>query len=759
MDVLTYKGLVLSDFQIDAIKGVQEHKNVILSTHTGNGKTLVADFAVNQCFNAGKRVIYTAPIKALSNQKYNQFSKMYGAENVGLITGDRVINQDAGIIVATTEVLRNMMHEDRERIADIETIILDEIHYLGDKERGTVWEEIIIFKNKEARILGLSATIPNIEDLCSWIREIHDEPVEMVYYPERIVKQQHYYFDKRLGAVKYGGVMSNYLRQKRQYGGVVYKNTHLDFAEYALEQGVLPVLYFTFSRKQCEIYAKELAGRIDMLTKEERDTVRRMIRDYEASYPDIRSSSSWAPLKYTLMRGIGYHHAGLLPIVKQFMEDLFERKLCKFLYATETFAVGINYPVKTVCFDSLRKYDGESFRTLTGSEYLQMAGRAGRRGIDDFGLVYVLADYKSLENGNLPDISQLQAEPIVSKFQITYNTLVNLVSRYSDREIEEFFNKSFSNFQYDNNRKRQERADSINQSLEQLRKNLREYEPDPDCGIEDVNSCPVVFEQNLRRYNQLKKTQYYAKKQKADSSKIDELVETLEPLVTSCCDCDPDRQEACMSRYKKIRKIKKKIRKLERMLKSMEKSSPGHRFKVQYGKMTQVLRRLGYIGENRELLPRGIICSKIHVQEVLVTELIFDGFFHKNSDAVINGVVAGIANENNPLEESHKFSFDLSWIYSKLSRIGKEEMNAGLEPSGWFSNNLCGVVAAWTESDDWNDIISEAEIPEGDFVNICRRTTDLLRQIRNACSDDAYLKDKLNRCISRIDKGIVSLGL
>ena len=148
------------------------------------------------------------------------------------------------------------------------------------------------------------------------------------------------------------------------------------------------------------------------------------------------------------MKGIGYHHAGLLPIIKQFMEELFERKLCKILYATETFAVGINFPVKTVCFDSLHKFDGKSFRNLSGSEYLQMAGRAGRRGIDDFGLVFVLVDYKSIESGDFPDIYQMKAEPIVSKFQITYNTLVNLVNRYSDEEIEEFFRKSFSNFQH-----------------------------------------------------------------------------------------------------------------------------------------------------------------------------------------------------------------------------------------------------------------------------------------------------------------------
>ena len=252
MDVIVPK-LELSDFQIDAIKGIQNNKNVILSTLRATGKRF-SGFAVNQCFDAGRRVIYTAPIKALSNQKYNQFKKIYGEENVGLITGDRVINQDADIIVATTEVLRNMMHEDREKIADIETIILDEIHYLGDEERGTVWEEIIIFKNEEARILGLSATIPNIKDLCGWIKEIHDEEIEMVYYPDRIVKQQHYYFDRKLGP-KLSRGHENYHRRKTEYGS--YKNTHLDLPNTQWSR-IFCRCYISFSRKQCEIKAKEL---------------------------------------------------------------------------------------------------------------------------------------------------------------------------------------------------------------------------------------------------------------------------------------------------------------------------------------------------------------------------------------------------------------------------------------------------------------------------------------------------------------------
>jgi len=751
MDVIVYKGLELSDFQIDAIKGIQNNKNVILSTHTGNGKTLVADFAVNQCFDAGRRVIYTAPIKALSNQKYNQFKKIYGEENVGLITGDRVINQDADIIVATTEVLRNMMHEDREKIADIETIILDEIHYLGDEERGTVWEEIIIFKNEEARILGLSATIPNIKDLCGWIKEIHDEEIEMVYYPDRIVKQQHYYFDRKLGPQNYRGVMRNYHRRKTEYGS--YKNTHLDFAQYAMEQDILPLLYFTFSRKQCEIKAKELAGKADVLSDEEKATVRQMIKNYEKFYPDIKKSSSWAPLKSTLVKGIGYHHAGLLPIIKQFMEELFERKLCKILYATETFAVGINFPVKTVCFDSLHKFDGKSFRNLSGSEYLQMAGRAGRRGIDDFGLVFVLVDYKSIESGDFPDIYQMKAEPIVSKFQITYNTLVNLVNRYSDEEIEEFFRKSFSNFQHIVT------LDKQRQELKQLKKKRdvhQAWEKDPDCDVKDINACPVIYERNLQRYKALKARLAGGKEDKAD---IEREMEYLKPLISSYYKCSKEQRLACNERYKKIKQLDKTISRKERGLAHALENGPEQRFKTRYRQMTQVLKKFGYIGHDRELLPRGIFCSKIHVQELLVTELMFDGFFHENSDAVVNGVLAGIANENNPLEESYKFSFDLNQIYSKLLYISMAEGEVGLDSNGWFSNNLCGAVAAWTENEDWNDIIRIAEIPEGDFVNVCRRTTDLLRQVRNACPEDIHLKNKLNRCISRIDKGIVSLGL
>lgn len=719
MSISQYKGFALSKFQIESIEGILNDENVILSTHTGNGKTLVADFAVNQCFQNGQKVIYTAPIKALSNQKYNQFKREYGEENVGLITGDMVINQDADILVMTTEILRNMMAEDPEKVKDIKFIILDEIHYINDEERGTVWEEIIILKNPNTRIIGLSATIPNIDELCGWIKQIHQEEVRKVFYPKRIVKQKHFYFDKKLGQVSFEEVLKNYQNYMEDYGYVPYRNTHIDFVKYAQTQGILPVLYFVFSRRQCEEKAAELAEVVDLLSGEEKEKLLKLYEQYEKQYPDLDKAKTWKTLKQIGLKGVGFHHAGLLPIIKQFMEMVFENRLCKVLYATETFAVGINYPVKTVCFDSLVKFDGKGFRTLTGSEYLQMAGRAGRRGIDSFGLVFALADYRALSEGELFDPAKVKSEPIKSQFALTYNTVLNLVNRYSEEEIQKIFASSLANYQYMSN------IEKHKQKLMELEKAYREQEQnikkDTKCKLEDMDQCPIF-------YKHFK--------------------------------CGKSKRQQCEKYLKELVKSKKRIVRKQQRIEKLVENRPEIRFSKDFNKRVQLLTELSYIDENRKLLPKGIVCTKLHVQEILVTELLFNGFFHEASEDVINGVMAGIVCENPKFENvAYSFGMDLTPIYDVVEKIQLKEMELGLEPSAFFTGEICGIMQHWSAGGDFFEITDAAGMPEGDFVSLCRRTVDLLRQLKNAVADDAALQKKLKACMGKIDRDIVKLGL
>lgn len=757
--VTEYKGFTLSEFQVEAIDGILAGENVIVATHTGNGKTLVADFAVGECFRNNQQVIYTAPIKALSNQKFGQFVREYGADNVGLITGDRVINQAAGILVVTTEILRNLMHESPERVENIRYIILDEIHYMNDEERGTVWEEIIIFKRPVMRLIGLSATIPNIADICGWIETIHREPVKQIYYPDRIVPQEHAYFDRRLGRCDVADIVRNYKAYVGREGGVPYRNTHLDFIDYAAGENILPVLYFVFSRQRCEEKALELAAARSLTNRREQEELAAAIAEYELKYPDIVRAASWKKVKTVLARGVGFHHAGLLPIIKQFMETVFEQKLCKVLYTTETFAVGINYPVKTVCFDSLRKFDGKTFRNLNGSEYLQMAGRAGRRGIDAVGLVFVLADYKAVDNGGLVDLAKLESEAISSQFTLNYNTVLNLARRFPAGEVKKFFRRGFANYQY-------------RRTLHQYRRQLRavrarferekaELLPDRKCGRKDLSTCPAV----LQRYREeLRDLQIRSRRKDTGEAEKETLRQTMrqlrQNLAVKPAKCAKQHRRECFKALRRLQKAEKEMRRRENLLREEQENSPEAVFYNSFGKKLHLLQEMKYIAPSRQLLPRGEICARLHIQELLMTELLFDGFFHALDADTLNGVAAGIVFENELYENySYDFPGDLSPVVRTLRRIQEKEKQHRLGLTASFLPAACGIVHAWSTGEDFFNLTAKAGMPEGDFVALCRRVIDLLRQLRTVTAEDRALQDKLRLCMDKMDRGIISLGL
>ncbi|NLA57636.1 MAG: DEAD/DEAH box helicase [Firmicutes bacterium] len=461
-----YRGLVLDEFQREAIWYLDKRISTLVSAATGTGKTLIADFLVEKTLEADQRLIYTAPIKALVNQKYREFHRRYGG-NIGIVTGDISYQQAAPIVVMTTEILRNMLIRGDSRAADAHWVVFDEIHYLNHPERGTVWEEAILFIPKETMILGLSATIPNAKQLAQWMESIGRD-VAVVEHGERAVPLKHMYFTRHSQAVEReellqavaespsidadtkGGTLGwqelpitpRYQRRSSEAAA-----THLDLIHYASKNHLFPCLYFVFSREGCEEKAKELAGSRDYLSPKEKEAVRvnirRKLQRAELTPQDIPKYDTWYN---QWLRGIGVHHAGLLPVVREITEQLLERRLLKVIYATETFAVGVNMPVRTVCFDTLVKYDGEEVRYLTQHEYFQMAGRAGRRGWDKLGTV-ISRVHETLPT-SLPVWDEASVEPIRSRLNISFNMVVNLLARFRPQEIEEFLSKTLSSFQH-----------------------------------------------------------------------------------------------------------------------------------------------------------------------------------------------------------------------------------------------------------------------------------------------------------------------
>lgn len=444
----------LDPFQREAIEHIDRGESVLVSAPTGSGKTLIAERAISHAFEAGKRVVYTAPIKALSNQKYRDFRAVYGDQAVGILTGDVTLNPQAPLLIMTTEIYRNKLFDNNLGISDIHWVVFDEIHYLDDPERGTVWEEALLFTPAETRILALSATAPNIKELAEWIRSIHDRPIHVIRENERPVPLKFYYqcqnriYTDRKLLFREGYFQLNDWGAKHRKGyqrRLRAKPNRIDrLVQGLLERKRLPALYFAFGRRRTEYLAEE-ATPYDLLQPEERkkilETYDRLLESYQAT-----EDRSAVDMRSLIERGIAFHHAGMLPSLKEIIEQLFTSRLIKLIFTTETFALGINMPARTVIFDELEKFYGTGFRPLSTRDFYQMAGRAGRRGMDEEGFVYSRLNPQHIAFSQVERIIYGPTEAISSQWNSAYATLLNLF-RQLGMGLFSIYPKSFHYFQ------------------------------------------------------------------------------------------------------------------------------------------------------------------------------------------------------------------------------------------------------------------------------------------------------------------------
>ena len=450
METEIYRGLRLHPFQQKALDAIRKGASVLVAAPTGAGKTLVADFAIEQALAEGKRIFYTAPVKALSNQKYRDFRGILGDDKVGIMTGDVTLNAGAPLLIMTTEVFRNTIFEDPRNLDDGHAVVFDEVHYLDDPERGTVWEESIIFAPKHIRIVGLSATIPNIDEMADWMRQVRGTPVEVVVRTTRPVPLRHFVFHGEMGALT--------LRELRQSGGRSRGGRGRGFHAGKFRRGrdhrrlldelqrrdLLPCLYFSFNRRECEERAEENHFR-NLLKPDERTELLRRFDELVVLYR-LEPSPATDRLRRLAGHGISYHHAGLLPVHKEIVERLFTTGLVKLLFATETFALGVNMPARTVAFAGLKKFDGVRLDWMLAREYGQMAGRAGRQGIDEAGFVFSIVDDRDLDFSALHHLFDGPIEAVESRFNLDYATLLHLYSLMGERVVEAY-ERSFAKFQ------------------------------------------------------------------------------------------------------------------------------------------------------------------------------------------------------------------------------------------------------------------------------------------------------------------------
>ncbi|PWN49830.1 putative SKI2-antiviral protein and putative helicase [Violaceomyces palustris] len=495
----------LDNFQKEAVYHLEQGESVFVAAHTSAGKTVVAEYAIALAQKHMTRCIYTSPIKALSNQKYRDFKETFGAQNVGILTGDVQINPEAPCLIMTTEILRSMLYRGADLIRDVEFVIFDEVHYVNDQERGVVWEEVIILCPQHISLILLSATVPNTKEFADWVGRTKKKDIFVISTPKRPVPLEHFLYagkdlfkivdassqflgngikdasealrrrqDKEreasgvspasrggrgggrgagansrggsrgMAPSTRGGAMSG-----RGRGGFAGnsgrgdKNLWVHLVGLLRKKDLLPAVVFVFSKRRCEDYASSMPN-TDLCTAREKSEIHIAI---EKSLTRLKGSDKNLPqiqrMRDLLSRGVGVHHGGLLPIVKEVVEILFQRGLVKVLFATETFAMGVNMPARCVVFSGIRKHDGHEFRDLLAGEYTQMSGRAGRRGLDATGVVIINASDSIPETPTLHKMLLGQSTKLQSQFRLTYNMILNLL-RVEALKVEEMIKRSFS---------------------------------------------------------------------------------------------------------------------------------------------------------------------------------------------------------------------------------------------------------------------------------------------------------------------------
>lgn len=452
-----FKGFTLSPFQRESAAALDTDHNVLVAAPTGAGKTLVAEYAIHLALKKGTRALYTAPIKALSNQKFRDFTEDPEIDSVGLSTGDITMNPHGRVMVMTTEILRNTLVEDASQLDDVGVVVFDEVHFMDDPDRGSVWEETLMFLPKDVIIVALSATIDNLGQYAAWLERVRDRPLTVVEETKRPVPLKHYLFHPKAGVFppsRLKGIRSRFKERKKDKEWKKRDDSAL--LDELVKDERLPILYFCFSRKLCESKARRTSRSRKLLDREGQDAFQKL---WDAGRTEFGFDDTRGPmgeLRGMLARGVGFHHAGMLPLQKEMVERMFATGLLRVLYTTETFALGINMPARAVIFDSLMKFDGVEFDYMRTRDYMQMAGRAGRLGMDKEGLVYSVLDFDDVMDAPINRIQAGRVEPITSRFDLDYGSLVHLHGVAGNQYAAEVWENSFAAFQAREHSKKRE---------------------------------------------------------------------------------------------------------------------------------------------------------------------------------------------------------------------------------------------------------------------------------------------------------------
>ena len=726
----------LDDFQVEATQHITNGKSVVLCAPTGAGKTVLAEHAIHLAIKTGKKVFYTTPLKALSNQKFNDFAAKYGQDKIGLLTGDTSINRGAQVTIMTTEVFRNMLYgtnfgKVEENMKDVQYVVLDEVHYMNDDQRGTVWEESIIHCPNNIQLIALSATIANSQALTDWINSVHGK-TELVFTDFRPVPLRHYFYSPANPSelpplFSPGGKMNNKIQDEPKSKKSKQK-ARLSVSQLITvldKKSMLPAIYFAFSRKKCDMYMEMCAG-LRLLSEFEKQRIVQIIDEYIIDNPYLAKNKH---LEY-LYSGVAAHHAGLLPAWKGLVEKLFQQGLIKVVFATETLAAGINMPARTTIISSISKRSDEGHRTLNANEFLQMSGRAGRRGMDEVGHVVTVASiYESPEEIAL--LASSTSNPLESRFAPSYSMVLNLLQRFSLEEARELILKSFG---YYSSTDRLKPLYKQKQEFETIIYNIINYKCPYGLATDDL----LNYNKHKNMYVEHRDITKTLRRQarNSDSQHPPEVAEFEQKTreyfnqmhESPCNDCKKYRIH--IKDVEVMPRFESKLGKLEKTIEYQKDV-----YWRQFLNHSAILEETGYLKDNYPT-QEGLMASAVRGEnELFFTEIILSGLLNDLEPSELAGVLCAVITEDVRKDCWIKFKLSktvrktVDDIYQILRRLHKVQKQYGVEAPLNLNPFYSAIVEHWVNGGDWEEMMSQLDLAEGDLIRIFKRTVDLLRQL------------------------------
>ncbi len=777
----------LDPFQREAIDKLERGRGgVLVSAPTSSGKTIVAEYAIFRALREGSKVLYTTPLKALSNQKYHDFVRAYGEATVGLVTGENTINDDAPVVVMTTEILRNLIYEDPKRLDLVRYVVLDEVHYIDDFPRGSVWEEIVIQAPATIKLVGLSATIGNYQEIADWMAE-NRSGMETVFHDERPVELKMWLaINNHLSPLfkEDGGIDQRTWSRAAQDEEASYRvggyrglpsNDLLHVIEELRRNDMLPAIYFIFSRRGCREALQRCAyHELDLTTAAEKEAIDQVAAKRLQSLKDQDEEALFRRMvdARLLRRGMAEHHAGLLPYHKEMVEELFQRGLIKVVFATETLSLGINMPARGVVVSSFTKFDGVNFSTLTTGELTQLMGRAGRRGIDVIGHGAILKE-SDVAIGTIYEVAMGPTLVVESKFLPSYNMALNLLRVYTPEEAEALMQRSFGQFQ------KRLAATETDERLTNVRERLADIKriwDEPQVSIEDVAQYFRIEDRRrsirieLRRLRRESGSQRGGRRGRTRAmSHTSRLAQRLEIEAKGLIERQRKLKVVRSPRFGELLQKYNEIRTLQQELDKGKREVVGQmdEYPRKLRRLAKILDETGFLKKDKPT-DKGLFAARVYGENtILVAEAVWLGWFEGLTAEELCGVIVMLAVEDRERRGDRQAHSPRRYPTPAIAQTARlirslyfrfADMERDLDEPNLRSpsHDYIDFAYRWSSGEPLDRIPLQSNVDIGDAIKAMKAVYSLLRQLEFALRQaKSPLLEPVSQAVLRMERDVI----